>query len=73
MSVPGRHRPKAAVLRQATVSPQGLSVSGLSPERELLPLKGTECRGSRSACADLDGTKDSCVSRLAARGAKGAT
>jgi hypothetical protein len=37
------------------------------------PLGGTECRGSKSACADLDGTKDSCVSRLAARSAKGVT
>jgi hypothetical protein len=34
MSAPGRHRPEAAVLRQATDSPQGLSVSGLSPKRE---------------------------------------
>ena len=36
------------------------------------PLGGTECRGSESACADLDGTKDSRVSRLAAHSAKGA-
>jgi hypothetical protein len=34
------------------------------PKREF-PLGGTESRGSRSACADLDGTKDSRVSRLA--------
>ena len=71
MSAPGRQRPEAAVLRQATDSPQGLSVSGLSSKREMLPLGGTECRGSRSACADLDGTKDSRGSRLA-RSAKGA-
>ena len=41
------------------------------PKREL-PLGGTECRGSKSACADLDGTKDSRVPRLAARSAEGA-
>ena len=41
--------------------------------RRSLPLGGTECRGSKSACADLDGTKDSRVSRLAARRAQGAT
>jgi len=29
---PGRHRPEAAGLRQATDSPQGLSVSSLSPK-----------------------------------------
>ena len=38
--------------------------------RRSLPLGGTEYRGSKSACADLDGTKDSRVSRLAARSAK---
>ena len=32
MSAPGRHRPESDVLRQATDSPQGLSVSGLSPK-----------------------------------------
>ena len=32
MSPHGRHRPEADVLRQATDSPQGLSVSGLSPK-----------------------------------------
>ncbi len=37
------------------------------------PLGGTECRGSKSACADLDGTKDSRVSRLATRSVLGAT
>ncbi len=36
------------------------------------PLGGTECRGSGPACADLDGTKASRVSRLARRSAKGA-
>jgi hypothetical protein len=71
MSPLGRHRPEADVLRQATDSPQGLSVSGLSPNGEF-PHGGTECRGSRSACADLDGTKASRVSRLATRSAKGA-
>jgi hypothetical protein len=35
-----------------------------------LVLGGTECRGSGSAGADLDGTKDSRVRRLAARSAK---
>ena len=35
--------------------------------RRSLPLGGTECRGSKSACADLDGTKDGRVSRLATR------
>jgi hypothetical protein len=40
------------------------------PKEGSLPLGGTECRGSRSACADLDGTKASRVSRLAARSAK---
>jgi Ca2+-transporting ATPase len=34
MSPPGRHRPQADGLRQATDSPQGLSVSGLSPKGE---------------------------------------
>ena len=29
------------------------------------PPEGAECRGSESACADLDGTKASRVSRLA--------
>jgi hypothetical protein len=43
------------------------------PKAGSLPLGGTDGRGSRSACADLDGTKDSCVSQLAARSAKGAT
>ncbi len=37
------------------------------------PLGGTECHGSKSACADLDGTKASRVSRLTARSALGAT
>ena len=69
---PGRHRPETAVLRQATDSPQGLSASGLSPKEGSLPPGGTESRGSRSACADLDGTNDSCVSQLAAPSAKGA-
>jgi hypothetical protein len=40
--------------------------------KDELPPGGTESRGSRSACADLDGTKDSRVSRLAARSARGA-
>jgi hypothetical protein len=31
---PGRHRPQADGLRQATHSVQGLSVSGLSPKGE---------------------------------------
>ncbi len=34
MTVPGRHRSETAGLRQATDSPQGLSVSGLSPKHE---------------------------------------
>jgi hypothetical protein len=34
MSPPGRHRPEADGLRQATDSPQGLSVSGLGPTGE---------------------------------------
>ena len=29
------------------------------------PPEGAECRGSKSACADLDGTKAGRVSRLA--------
>ncbi len=40
--------------------------------RRSLPLGGTECRGPKSACADLDGTKASRVSRLAARSVAGA-
>ena len=32
-----------------------------------LPRKGAECRGSKSACADLDGANASRVSRLAFR------
>jgi hypothetical protein len=71
MSPQVRQRSETAVLRQATASPQGLAVSGLSPKGEF-PLGGTESRGSRSACADLNGTKDGRVSRLAARSAKGA-
>lgn len=47
-----------------------MSAAGPLPRRSL-PLGGTECRGSKSACVDLDGTKDSRVSRLAARSAKG--
>ena len=39
MRPPGRHRPKADVLRQATDSPQGLSVSGLSPKGEYRSAK----------------------------------
>ena len=35
MSPPGRHRPEADNVRQATDSPQGLSVSGLSPKGEI--------------------------------------
>lgn len=31
--VPGRHRPEVDGLRQATNSPQGLFVSGLSPKQ----------------------------------------
>jgi hypothetical protein len=34
MSPPGRYRPQADGLRQTTDSPQGLSVSGLSPKGE---------------------------------------
>jgi hypothetical protein len=34
MSPPGRHRPEADGLRQATDGPQGLSVSGLNPNGE---------------------------------------
>jgi len=30
----------------------------------LLPPEGAECRGSKFACSDLDGTKASRVSRL---------
>jgi len=29
------------------------------------PLKGAECRGSKSACADLDGTRANRLWRLA--------
>jgi 4a-hydroxytetrahydrobiopterin dehydratase len=36
LSPPGRHRPEADGLRQATDSPQGLSVSGRSPKGENL-------------------------------------
>ena len=32
-AAPGRHRPEADGLRQATNSPQGLFVSGLSPKQ----------------------------------------
>ncbi len=32
-AAPGRHRPEADGLRQATDIPQGLSVSGLSPKQ----------------------------------------
>jgi hypothetical protein len=41
----------------------------MKPPRSLrsLPPKGAECRGSESACADLDGTKDSRAPRLEVR------
>ena len=39
MSPPGRHRPEVDVLRQATDSPLGLSVSGLSPKCEYRSAK----------------------------------
>jgi hypothetical protein len=42
------------------------------PKEGSPPLEGAECRGSGSACADPDGTKDGRVSRLAARSARGA-
>ncbi len=44
MSPPGRHQPEADVLRQATDSPQGLSVSGLSPNRD---YPGAQVGGTR--------------------------
>jgi hypothetical protein len=44
-----------------------MSPSPGRPKTGSVPRGGTESRGSRSACADLDGTKDSRVSRLAAR------
>jgi len=39
----------------------------MGPPRSLrsLPPEGAECRGSKSACADLDGTKASRLCRLA--------
>jgi hypothetical protein len=40
MSTQGRSRPEADSLRQATDSPQGLSVSGLSPKGECSRLAG---------------------------------
>ena len=43
MSTPGRHRPEADDLRQATDSPQGLPVSGLSPKGE---YRGAQHEGS---------------------------
>ncbi len=33
--------------------------------RSSLPPKGAARRGSKSACADLDGKQDDCVSRAA--------
>ncbi len=50
-----------------------MSPSPGRPKKGSLPLGGTESRGSRSACADLDGTKASSASQLAARSAKGAS
>lgn len=47
MSPQGRHRPEAAGLRQVTDSPQGLSVSGLSPKGEF-PL-GAPARSAKGA------------------------
>lgn len=47
-------------------------MSGAGCAMRELPLGGAECRGSKSACADLDGTKDGRVSRPAARSALGA-
>ncbi len=49
MSPPGRHRPEADGLRQATDSPQGLSVSGLSPKGE---YRGAQHEGSPMSTAD---------------------
>jgi hypothetical protein len=36
-AAPGRHRPEADGLRQATDRPQGRSVSGLSPKQAAIP------------------------------------
>ena len=36
-AAPGRQWPEATVLRQATASPQGLAVSGLSPKQANAP------------------------------------
>ena len=36
----------------------------------IVPLKGAKCRGSKSACADLDGTRASRVPRLATPAAR---
>jgi hypothetical protein len=47
-----------------------MSPSPGRPKTGSVPPGGTESRGSRSACADLDGTKASRVSRLAARSAR---
>lgn len=42
------------------------------PEEGWLRLGGAECRGSSSACADLDGRKARRVPQMAARCVKGA-
>jgi hypothetical protein len=47
MSPPGRHRPEDAVLRQATDSPQGLSVSGLSPAGEFPSGEARSAKGAK--------------------------
>jgi len=57
MSPPGRHRPEADGLRQATDSPQGLSVSGLSPKGEFRSAQheGTPLSGAGLQAGAGDG------------------
>jgi hypothetical protein len=47
-----------------------MSPSPVRPKTGSGPPGGTESRGSRPACADVDGTKDSRVSWLAVRSAR---
>jgi hypothetical protein len=46
MSRPGRHRPESAVLWQATDSPQGTSVSDLTPAREFPSGEAHSAKGA---------------------------
>ena len=49
------------------MSPQACGYAAARPPEGAHALLGAECRGSKSACADLDGTKATRLWRVAAR------